>query len=66
MCKHAFGVARTIWPYKEGYGVFCKKCKMILDTGLPKKQAFEIAKQENSKIPTLIKTLFKLLGGKSG
>ena len=51
MCSHKFDIARMCWPYSEGYGVFCRKCRMILDTGLSSFQlASEIAAQENRKI----------------
>ena len=50
MCTHKFDVANTTWPYAEGYGTYCRKCRMILDTGLSYRLAVEIAAQENRKI----------------
>jgi hypothetical protein len=32
-------VIRTIWPYKEGWGVVNKTTRTISDTGLPTKEA---------------------------
>jgi hypothetical protein len=32
-------VRRTIWPYKEGYGVYHPRQRVILSTGLTKEQA---------------------------
>ena len=44
-------VARTIWPYREGYGTYrmhrFTRDKTILDTGLTKEQAIESAKELN-------------------
>lgn len=44
-------VARTIWPYPEGHGVYKENYltgeKVILDTGIPKEQAEQIAKDLN-------------------
>lgn len=37
--KHRWAVTRTIWPYKEGYGVYCKKCRMALETGITLEEA---------------------------
>lgn len=34
MHKHKWKIAKTTWPFSEGYGVFCPKCKTIADTGL--------------------------------
>lgn len=45
-------VIRTIWPYKEGYGVyrehFITGQKTVLETGLTKEQAQAIADQQNN------------------
>ncbi len=40
-------VVRTIWPYKDGWGVHDPAKRVIVETGLPKWQAEEIAKQMN-------------------
>lgn len=48
-CKHEFVVKRSIWPYPDGFGTQCKKCKMIMDSGLTKEQAEECAKELNSE-----------------
>ena len=37
--KHKWTVRRTIWPYEDGYGTYCKGCKTVLDAGLPKEVA---------------------------
>lgn len=46
-------VIRTIWPYSEGYGVYRENYltgnKTILETGLTKERAQEIADYENLK-----------------
>jgi hypothetical protein len=48
--KHKWGVARTIWPYAEGYGTYCVRCGMVLDTGLESKEyAQRIADELNEK-----------------
>lgn len=48
-------VAKTIWPYPEGYGVYREHLlnghREILDTGIPKERAEETAKELNSKKP---------------
>ena len=48
-------VARTIWPYEEGWGVYQENYingeRVILDTGIPKGQAEEIAKALNDGKP---------------
>lgn len=49
-CKHKFDIKKTIWPFKEGYGVYCVKCRTILDTGLSKERAKQIAIEENRKL----------------
>ncbi len=44
-------VAKTIWPYPDGYGVYKENYltgeRVILDTGIPKEVAEENAKQLN-------------------
>jgi len=46
-------VARTIWPYPEGYGVYRKHFitgqRVILDSGLTKEAAQESARELNLK-----------------
>jgi len=37
--KHKWEVRRTIWPYADGWGTYCPKCKTVLDTGLSKQEA---------------------------
>lgn len=32
--KHNWAVAATRFPYKPGYGTYCKSCRTIVDTGL--------------------------------
>lgn len=45
-------VARTIWPFPEGHGVFRENYftgeKIILDTGISKESAEQIAKDLNN------------------
>jgi len=44
-------IARSVWPYLEGWGTYRKNritgSKTILDTGLTKEQAIESAKELN-------------------
>jgi hypothetical protein len=42
-------VRRTIWPYPEGYGVYCPATSTILDTGLSKEQAQKIVDELNAR-----------------
>lgn len=46
-------VARTIWPYPDGWGVYKENYltgeKVIIDTGLPKESAEASAKQLNGE-----------------
>ena len=44
--KHKWSVVKTIWPYEYGYGVYCKKCRMLLESGLSKEKAIVIAGAE--------------------
>lgn len=37
--KHKWTVIKTIWPFEHGYGTYCKGCRTLLDSGLPKEQA---------------------------
>lgn len=49
-------VARTIWPFPEGHGVYKENYftgeKVILDTGIPKELANQIAKDLNNERTT--------------
>lgn len=47
--RHKFDVLPTCWPYEPGYGLRCKKCRMILETGITKELAEQIAAEENAK-----------------
>lgn len=47
--KHKWTVIRTIWPYKEGYGVICNGGKTLLESGLSRDKAKAIANYENNK-----------------
>ena len=49
--RRKWKVAKTIWPYPEGYGtVFYQRGKMtIVDTGLTKEQAQKIVEEETEK-----------------
>ena len=37
--KPKWEVRRTIWPYEDGWGTYCPKTSMLLDTGLSKEEA---------------------------
>lgn len=72
--RHQWKTARTVWPYKHGYGVWCPRCKTILDTGIPTKiEAKDRArslnqqqKEENEwKIPTMIRNLISVGQGRT-
>jgi hypothetical protein len=45
--KHKFVVVKTIWPHSNGWGIICKRCRMILNTGLTKKKAEQRAEVFN-------------------
>lgn len=45
--KHKWLARRTIWPYVDGYGVYCAGCRTVLDTGLSKPDAEARAKELN-------------------
>lgn len=40
-------VRRTIWPYRDGYGTYCPRKRMVLDTGLTKEQAIAACRELN-------------------
>lgn len=40
--KHKWIVVRTIWPYPYGYGVYCRGCKTLAESGLIKDDAERI------------------------
>jgi hypothetical protein len=46
--RHKWGIVRTIWPYRDGWGTWCPGCKMTLDTGLTKRHAEMNAKELNA------------------
>jgi hypothetical protein len=39
MHKHNWEIIRTIWPYPDGWGTWCRKCRTVVDTGLSKAEA---------------------------
>jgi hypothetical protein len=39
--KHNWSITRTIWPYADGWGTYCDKCKTVVDTGLEKEEAIK-------------------------
>lgn len=39
--KHKWVVKRTIWPYPDGWGVQCTKCKAIAEAGMEDKESAE-------------------------
>ncbi len=47
--KHNWIVATSGFPYTTGYGVMCKRCRMIVATGLSREQA-EIERDELREI----------------
>lgn len=50
--KSKWKTIRTIWPYKEGYGVYKEDWlgkKTVLHTGLSKEQAEEECKKLNNE-----------------
>ena len=36
---HQWEVVRTIWPYRIGWGIACKHCKLVLLDGFPRVEA---------------------------
>jgi hypothetical protein len=44
-------VRRTIWPYRDGWGTYCPRKNMVLDTGLSKERATELCKELNRYNP---------------
>lgn len=47
--KHKFEIIRTVWPFRQGWGVRCKRCKLVMDTGHSKQAAKNIVEWENDK-----------------
>jgi hypothetical protein len=45
--KHKWRSIRTIWPYPDGYGTYCRGCRTVVDTGLSKPEAEARAKEMN-------------------
>jgi hypothetical protein len=41
-------VRRTIWPYRDGYGVYNQARRTLLEHGLTKERAQQICDYENS------------------
>ena len=37
--KKKWVVKRTIWPYEDGWGVYCPSTKTVLSTGLSREDA---------------------------
>lgn len=37
--KHRFEVMRTRWPYTEGWGLYCPKCRTVIATGMSRDEA---------------------------
>lgn len=37
--RHRWEVIKTIWPYPEGYGTYCRGCHTVVDTGLSREDA---------------------------
>lgn len=33
--RHKWETIRTIWPYMDGYGVWCPNCKTMIADGYP-------------------------------
>lgn len=40
--KHRWAVRRGAWPYPDGYGVQCTKCRAIMATGLSEEEALSL------------------------
>jgi hypothetical protein len=49
VCGKQWEVRRTIWPYKEGYGVYNPFTRTIADTGLLQEEAQQRCDALNSK-----------------
>lgn len=47
--KHKWRAIRTIWPFKDGYGTYCRGCMSVLDIGLSKEEADRRARKLNQK-----------------
>jgi hypothetical protein len=47
--KHDWKVARTLWPNPVGWGVYCKGCKTLLDSGLKKEEAERRCRELNGE-----------------
>lgn len=45
--KGRWSVVRTGWPYEPGYGTYCKRRSMLLDTGLSREEARRLARELN-------------------
>jgi len=43
--KYKLKIIRTIWPYKEGYGVIDRENNILLSSGMAKKRAKEYLKE---------------------
>jgi hypothetical protein len=47
--RHRWRVVACCWPYPPGYGTQCSRCRMVLDTGLPRWQAEAIVREMNGE-----------------
>lgn len=45
-----WGIVRTVWPSKNGYGIYCPLTSTIIDCGLKKDQATGIARRLNQSV----------------
>ena len=49
--KGKWEVVRTGWPYREGYGTYNKRKRVLLDSGLSREQTVEECKELNKRKP---------------
>ena len=49
VCQHRWRIIRTIWPYEDGWGVYCPRCRTMLESGMSKLDAEWIAEAENAR-----------------
>lgn len=49
LTRDKWEVRRTIWPYRDGWGVYNPGTRTILDTGLTKERAQHICDEMNKE-----------------
>ena len=45
--KGRWSVVRCGWPYGSGYGTYCRRRRILLDTGLSREEARRLARELN-------------------